>query len=98
MSPMLYRQSGSGSRRNLVGATLKLPVPHSLPGAVVSDPESAVVPMSLYLGIQVLIRWCDEICKMHCVHIQSHLRLNNVTFPSHSIPICISINFFWFSE
>lgn len=56
---MLYRQTGSDSRRNLAEAALKLPVPHSLPEAVVLDPESVVVPMSLYLGIQVLIQWYD---------------------------------------
>jgi hypothetical protein len=52
---MLYHQTGCDSRRNLAAATPKLPVPHSLPEAVALDPESAVVPMSLYLGIRISI-------------------------------------------
>lgn len=50
---MLCHQTGSESRGNLAGAALTQQVPHSLPVAVVLDPESADAPMSLCLQILI---------------------------------------------
>lgn len=58
LSPVLCHKTGSDTRRNFATATLTLPVPHSLPEVGVSDPGSAVVPTSRYLGIQILVQCC----------------------------------------
>lgn len=56
MSPMPCHQTGSDIRRYFAAAALTPLMPHSLPEAGVSDPESAVVPMSQYLNMQILIQ------------------------------------------
>jgi len=66
-SPVPCHKTGSDTRRNYAATALTLPVPHSLPEVGVSDPESAVVPMSRYLGIQILVHYCLKNIK-HIIH------------------------------
>jgi len=57
-SPVLCHKTGSDTRRNSAAAALTLPMPHSRPEVGVSDPESAVVPTSRYLDIQIRVQYC----------------------------------------